>query len=104
MEWKPTEAFALIGGSIDEDFGTDDVAKGEKHLHQLRIPKLLRQVVDEQVATFRSRNRTTCSAQRIYFTNANKKNQINNLFSLFLTIGFSFPEWSPSFKQNHHLG
>ncbi len=74
-EWKPTEAFALIGGSIDEDFGTDDVAKGEKHLHQLRISKLLWQVVDEQVATFRSRNGATYSSQRIYFTKDNKKKQ-----------------------------
>ena len=41
-ETRLTETFALIGGTIDENFGTDDVTKRQKHLHQFRITKLLR--------------------------------------------------------------
>lgn len=52
--WVLTETLALIGGSVHEDFGRDDVAKGQKHLHELGIPKLLRQVVDKQVTAFGS--------------------------------------------------
>ena len=48
------KAFALVGGPVNEDFGADDIAKGEEHLHELRIPKLLGKVVDEQVAAFGS--------------------------------------------------
>lgn len=42
-----TEAFTLVGGPIDENLGRYDVAKGDEHLHELTISKLLRQVVDE---------------------------------------------------------
>lgn len=56
--WVLTETLALIGGPVHEDFGRDDVAKGQKHLHELGVPKLLRQVVDKQVTAFRPcRNR-----------------------------------------------
>lgn len=50
-----TEAFALVGGTVDEHFAADDVAEGEEHLHELSIAKLLRQVVDEQVAALGAR-------------------------------------------------
>lgn len=49
-----TEAFTLVGGPIDENLGGYDVAKGDEHLHELTVSKLLRQVVDEQVAAFGS--------------------------------------------------
>ena len=46
-----TEALALVGGSVDVDLGTEDVAKRHKHLGELRVAELLRQVVDEEVTT-----------------------------------------------------
>lgn len=49
-----TEAFTLVGRPVDEDFGGDDVAKREKHLHELAVTELLGQVVDEQVAALGS--------------------------------------------------
>ena len=49
-----TEALALVGGSVDEHLGGDDVSERQEHLHQLGVPKLLRQVVDEEVAALRS--------------------------------------------------
>ena len=74
MEPRFTEALALIGGPIDEHFGTDDVAEGQEHLHQLGIAKLLRQVVDEQVAALGSRNRTPWKEKQaaIYVTKREK--------------------------------
>lgn len=53
--WHLTKAFALVGCSIDEDFAAYDVAKGQEHLHELCIAKLLRQVVDEQIAALWAR-------------------------------------------------
>lgn len=49
-----TEALALVGGPVHEDLGGDDGAEGQKHLHELIVPKLLWQVVDEQVTTLRT--------------------------------------------------
>lgn len=49
-----TKAFTLVGRPVDEDFGGDDVAKREEHLHELAITELLGQVVDEQVAALGS--------------------------------------------------
>lgn len=49
-----TEALALIGGTIDEDLGGNDVTERQEHLHKLRISKLLGQVVDKQVAALGS--------------------------------------------------
>lgn len=49
-----TKAFTLVGRPIDEDFGGDDVAKREEHLHELAVTELLGQVVDEQVAALGS--------------------------------------------------
>lgn len=42
-----TEALALIGSSVDEDLGADDVSEGHEHLHELCISEFLRQMVDE---------------------------------------------------------
>jgi hypothetical protein len=53
------KAFALVGGAVNEDLGADNVAKGEEHLHELCISELLGQVVDEQVAPFRSTDGTS---------------------------------------------
>ena len=49
-----TETFALISGPIDEDFGTDDIAERQEHLHELSVTKLLGQMINEKVAAFRS--------------------------------------------------
>ena len=35
----------LVGGPVYEDFGADDVPEGQEHLHQLSVPKLLRQKI-----------------------------------------------------------
>ncbi len=48
-----TEALALIGRSVHVDLGADDVAEGHEHLSKLRITKLLRKMVDEEVAALR---------------------------------------------------
>ena len=55
---KP-EALALVGGSVNEDFGADNIPEGEKHLHELRISKLLGKMVDEEIATLRATEATT---------------------------------------------
>ena len=59
-EWSKriTKAFALISCPINENFRADNVAKRQKHLHQLSITELLGQMVDEQIATFRPGNGT----------------------------------------------
>ena len=49
-----TETLALVGGSIHKNFGRDDSSKGQKCLYEFCIPKLLRQVIDEEVTAFRS--------------------------------------------------
>lgn len=54
VEADEAEALALVRRPIDEHFGTDHVTKWQEHLHQLGIPELLRQMVDEEVATIRS--------------------------------------------------
>ena len=33
VEADEAKAFALIGGSVNEDLGADDIAKGKEHLH-----------------------------------------------------------------------
>ena len=55
-----TEALALVGGSINEHLGGDHISERKEHLHQLSIAKLLRQVVDEEVAAFGSWDGATC--------------------------------------------
>lgn len=54
-----TKAFTLVSRSVDEDFGGDNVAKREEHLHELAVTELLRQVVDEQVAALGSWDRAS---------------------------------------------
>jgi len=41
-------------GLIDVDLGTDDGPKWQERVIQVRVPKVLRQVVDEEVASFRA--------------------------------------------------
>jgi len=47
-----TEAFALIGCTVNVNFGADNVAKRQKHLRQFGVAELLRQMIDEEIATF----------------------------------------------------
>jgi hypothetical protein len=49
-----TEAFALIGGAIDEDLGRNDGSKGREDVCQISVGELLRQVVNEQIAPVRA--------------------------------------------------
>jgi len=49
-----TEALALVGGAVDVDLGADNVAERQEHLRQFGVAELLRQMVDEQVAAFRT--------------------------------------------------
>ena len=58
VETDEAEALALVGGPVYEDLAADDVAEGEEHLHQLRVSKLLRQMVNEEVAAIRTTQRT----------------------------------------------
>lgn len=44
-----TEALALVCCPVHEDLRGDDGAKGQKHLHEFIVSKLLWQVVDEQI-------------------------------------------------------
>lgn len=54
-----TKTFALICGPVNKDFAAYNVSEWQEHLHQLSISKLLWQVVNEEVASFRSRYRAT---------------------------------------------
>lgn len=49
----------MVCRPIHKHFGGDDITERQEHLHQLSIPKLLREVVDEQVATLWSCTRKT---------------------------------------------
>lgn len=51
---KLTKTLAEICLFVNEDFSRDDVPKGHKHLEQVLVSKLLGQVVDEQIGTFRA--------------------------------------------------
>ena len=44
-----TETFALVGGSVNENFGADDVSERQEHLHELCITKLLGKVIDKEI-------------------------------------------------------
>lgn len=64
-----TKALALVGCPVHEDLRGDDGAKGQKHLHEFIVSKLLWQVVNEQVTTLwtwtqkekRERERERCA-------------------------------------------
>ena len=51
---KLTDALALVGGAVDVDLGAEDGSERQEHLRELVVAKLLRQVVDEEVAALRS--------------------------------------------------
>ena len=60
-----SKALALVGGAVNEDLAADNIAKGEEHLHQLSVSKLLRQVVDEEITSFRATQRTACGENSV---------------------------------------
>ena len=64
-----SKALALVGRSVNEDFGADNVPEGKKHLHELSITKLLGKVVDEEIATLRSAEATTCRVKLVRNSN-----------------------------------
>lgn len=66
MPFERTEAFALIGGTIDEDLAADHIPKGQKHLHQFSIAKFLGQMVDEQVAPLGAGDGAAWEHQKIF--------------------------------------
>jgi len=47
-----TKALALIGCTVNVDFGADNVAEWQKHLRQFGVAEFLRQMIDEEIATF----------------------------------------------------
>lgn len=49
-----TEAFAHVRVLIYENFGGYDIAKRQEGRDKVRIAKFLRQMVDEEIATFRA--------------------------------------------------
>jgi len=55
-----SETFALVSGSVNENFGADDVSERQEHLHELSIPKLLRKVIDEEITALGARDGTSC--------------------------------------------
>ena len=66
IETNKSEALALVGGSVDEDFAADNISKGKEHLHQLCISKLLRQMINEKVASFWSTYGATYKRSVLY--------------------------------------
>ena len=49
-----TEALALLSDFVDVDLGRDDCAKLHKQMVEVSIPKVLWEVVDEEVAALRA--------------------------------------------------
>ena len=49
-----TEALALVGGAVDVHFGADHGPEWHEHLGEFHVTKLLRQMINEQVAAFGS--------------------------------------------------
>lgn len=46
-----TKALAQIGLFVNKDFGRYHISKRHEHLQKILVPKLLGQVIDEQVGT-----------------------------------------------------
>ena len=63
IETDKSEALALVCRPVNEDFGADNIPEGEKHLHELGIAKLLGKMVDEEIASLRATEATTCREQ-----------------------------------------
>lgn len=53
-----TKTLAKVGLFVNEDLGRDNIAERHKHLQQILITKLLWQMVDEQVCSFRAFRKT----------------------------------------------
>jgi len=51
-KWQLTEALALIGCTVNVDFGADDVSERQEHLRQFGVAEFLRQMIDEEIAAF----------------------------------------------------
>lgn len=58
-----TEAFAHVRVLIYENFGGYDVAEGQKGRDEVRVAELLRQMVDEKVATFGTLDLLVCAGE-----------------------------------------
>ena len=87
---KLTEAFALVGGPVYEDLGADDVPEGQEHLHQLRVAKLLREVVDEEVAALGSRDGAPCKESRRSSSDKIRTSTLLSLSTFSLSLSLSF--------------
>lgn len=53
----------MIGGSVDEDFGTDDVPEGKEHLHEFSVAEFLGKMIDEEVATLGAGDGAACKGE-----------------------------------------
>ena len=74
-----TETFALVSGSVNENFGADDVSERQEHLHELSIPKLLRKVIDEEITALGARDGTSYNLEK-------KAASCNETFFAFLHV------------------
>ena len=59
-----TETFALVSGSVNENFGADDVSERQEHLHELSITKLLGKVIDEEITALGARDGTSYNLEK----------------------------------------
>lgn len=57
-----TKTLAEVCLFVNEDLSRDDISKGHKHLEQVLVSKLLRQVVNEQVGPL-----WTCKSLRLFY-------------------------------------
>lgn len=89
--WVLTETFALVSGTIDKDFGGDDVTKRKEHLHELSVSELLGQVVDKQVAAFGSWDRAS------YHINQSTSKHLNLKYNTQVRMLVDF--WWTSFQN-----
>lgn len=80
-----TKAFTLVGGTVNKDFGRDDVAERQEHLHKFCIPKLLGQVINEEVTAFGTwdNEKGVHTKEKSYVSS---KEAMCNMFGYFLTM------------------
>lgn len=72
LSFLPTKAFTLVCRPIHKHFGGDDITERQEHLHQLAVPKLLREVINKQVTALRpwrqrkrEKEKKDCGIQKI---------------------------------------
>lgn len=90
----------MVCRSIHKHFGGDDITERQEHLHQLSIPKLLREVVDEQVAALWSCTETDrCTdrggkemmgTKKKGLTSERKESDYTNVLQFFAICPFCF--------------